>query len=192
MLIYATLMLFCLDGSLPRKYDVAAMENKPVTTLDPDALRSAMRGWSTGVTVVTSVHEGIRHGMTVNSFTSISLAPPIVSVSLQRASRTNELVTKSGMFGLTMLAADQSSISDLFAGRVSEAADRFEDLQTETLVTGSPLINGGLSWLDCRVIHTFDAGMNTLFIAEVLAARSFEGALPLVYYDRNYWQLSKK
>ena len=45
MLIYATLMLFCLDGPLPRKYHVAAMENKPVTTLDPDALRSAMRGY---------------------------------------------------------------------------------------------------------------------------------------------------
>lgn len=173
------------------KYHPAAMENQPVATLDPETLRSAMRAWSAGVTIVTALHEGVRHGMTVNSFTSISLAPPIISISLQHSSRTNELVAKSRAFALTMLASDQKDISDRFAGRMSEAVDRFEGLKTETMVTGAPFILGGLAWLDCRIIHTFDAGMNTLFIAEVLAARSFEGSLPLVYHDRGYWQLSK-
>ena len=136
-----------------------------------EELRTAMRVWASGVTVVTAAHEGQRHGMTVNSFTSVSLEPAMIAVSLQTGSRTHELVLQSRAFGLTILSAQQEKISDLFAGRM-EVSDRFADLQIETLVTGSPLIAGGLAWLDCRVAQTFDAGTNTLVIAEVAAARS--------------------
>ncbi|NOH04605.1 MAG: flavin reductase [Chloroflexi bacterium] len=134
-------------------------------TLDPEALRSAMRAWSAGVTVVTAAHGNQRHGMTVNSFTSISLDPALITISLQQNSRTHDLISKSRAFGLTILSSEQAKISDLFAGRVPEVTDRFAGLQTETLVTGSPLLVGGLAWMDCRVAETYDAGMNTLFIA---------------------------
>ena len=160
-------------------------------TLNPENLRAAMRAWSAGVTVVTAVHEGVKHGMTVNSFTSISLDPAMVTISLQQSTRTHELVSKSRAFGLTMLSTEQTKISDLFAGRLSEIEDRFADLQTETLITGAPLIVGGLAWLDCRVLETYDAGMNTLFIAEVLAARGLGDGLPLMYHNRKYWGLSE-
>jgi flavin reductase len=63
-------------------------------------------------------------------------------------------------------------------------------LQIQTLITGSPLIVGGLAWLDCRVVETFDAGMNTLFIAEVLAAQDTGDGQPLIYHNRKYWGLS--
>ena len=159
--------------------------------LDPENFRSAMRAWSASVTIVTAVYEGNVHGMTVNSFTSISLDPAAVSISLQHSSRTHELVTQSRAFGLTMLSTGQVNISDLFAGRYPEIEDRFADLQTETLVTGSPLIVGGLAWLDCHVVETYNAGMNTLFIAEVLAARSAGDGLPLMYHDRKYWGLAE-
>lgn len=160
-------------------------------TLDPENLRAAMRAWSAGVTVVTAVYEGVKHGMTVNSFTSISLDPALVTISLRQSTRTHELVSKSRAFGLTMLSTEQAKISDLFAGRISEIEDRFADLQTETLITGAPLIVGGLAWLDCRVLETYDAGMNTLFIAEVLAARGLGDGLPLMYHNRKYWGLSE-
>ncbi|NWF64483.1 MAG: flavin reductase family protein [Chloroflexi bacterium] len=159
-------------------------------TLDPEALRSAMRAWSAGVTVVTAIHENERHGMTVNSFTSISLNPAMITISLQQHTRTHELVMNSQAFGLTILSAKQTWISDLFAGRMPEVTDRFESLKTETLITGSPLIVGGLSCMDCRVIQTFDAGMNTLFISEVLAARGTGSGEPLIYHNREYWKLS--
>ena len=160
-------------------------------TLDPEKLRAAMRAWSAGVTVVTAVHEGYKHGMTVNSFTSISLEPAMITISLRDSTRTHELVSKSRAFGLTILSAGQSKISDLFAGKITEIEDRFVDLQTETLVTGSPLIVGGLAWLDCRVIETFNVGENTLFIAEVLAARDTNDGQPLIYHNRKYWNLSQ-
>jgi flavin reductase (DIM6/NTAB) family NADH-FMN oxidoreductase RutF len=168
-----------------------SMEKLPITTLDPENLRSAMRAWTAGVTVVTTMYEGNKHGMTVNSFTSISLDPAMITISLQQATRTHELVTKSRAFGLTILSAQQAHISDLFAGRFPGVEDRFADIKTETLVTGSPLIVGGLAWMDCRLVQTFDAGMNTLFIAEVVAARSFSTDLPLIYHSRKYWGLSE-
>ncbi len=160
-------------------------------TLDPENLKAAMRAWSAGVTVVTAVHEDQKHGMTVNSFTSISLDPAMITISLQSGSRTHELIASSRTFGLTILSAGQSRISDIFAGRIPDVKDRFSGLKTETLVTGSPLIVGGLAWLDCRVVESFNAGMNTLFIAEVLAARAIGDGQPLIYHNRAYWQLSQ-
>ncbi len=161
------------------------------TTSTLEELRIAMRSWSAGVTVVTAQHEGRRHGMTVNSFTSISIDPALIIISLQKNTKTHEFVTKSGAFGLTMLSARQTQISDLFAGRVPEVEDRFEGLHTETLVTGSPLLAGGLAWLDCRIQQMVDAGSNTLIIAEVVAARSLSEEAPLVYHNRGYWTVSK-
>jgi flavin reductase (DIM6/NTAB) family NADH-FMN oxidoreductase RutF len=167
------------------------MEPQPVMTLDPEALRSAMRAWSAGVTVVAAAHEGRRHGMTVNSFTSISLDPALITIALRKDTRTHELAMKSRAFGLTVLAADQAEVSDLFAGRMPDVQDRFSLVKTETLVTGSPLIVGGLSWMDCRIAQTFDAGLNTLFIAEVVAARGTGEGEPLIYHNREYWMLKK-
>jgi len=169
----------------------STMEKPELTTLDSEQLRTAMRGWSVGVTVVTAVHAGNRHGMTVNSFTSVSLDPALITISLQASTRTHEFVSRSRAFGLTILSTEQAHLSELFAGRSPEVQDRFAGLKLETLVTGSPLIVGGLAWLDCRVVQTFEAGVNTLFIAEVLAARGTGEGLPLIYHNRQYWELSQ-
>jgi len=160
-------------------------------TLTPEQLRTAMRAWTTGVTIVTAAHDGIQHGMTVSSFTSISLEPALVSISLHTASRTGELIKQSGGFGLTILSDEQTRISELFAGRMEQNENRLAGVESETLVTGSPLIKGGLAWLDCRVVHSYDAGMNTLFVGEVVAARGMEEGMPLVYHNRKYWGLSE-
>ena len=160
-------------------------------TLDPEALRSAMRAWTAGVTVVAAAFEGQQHGMTVNSFTSISLDPPLITITLQQNTRTHEFISKSKTFGLTILSIEQAHLSDIFAGRMKENENKFEGLKTETLVTGSPLIVGGLSWLDCQVIQTVDAGVNTLFIAQVVAALGTGSGDPLIYHNREYWTLNK-
>ncbi len=160
-------------------------------TLNPEALRAAMRAWSAGVTVVTALYEGKQHGATVNSFTSISLDSALLIISLQKDSKTHDLILKSGAFGLTMLSAEQAQISDLFAGKMPLVENRFANLQTQTLITGAPLIIGGLAWLDCRVQQTFDAVSSTLFIAEALAAQTADEGLPLIYHNREYWNLSR-
>jgi len=150
-----------------------------------------MRAWTSGVTIVTACHEGEQHGMTVSSFTSIALEPPLVIVSLQTDSRTHDLVAGSNAFAITILAEDQQELSDLFAGRVSDAEDRLSGVETETLVTGAPFIKGGLAYLDCRVSQTIEVGTNTLFLAEVVAARGNGEGKPLVYHDRKYQKLNE-
>ena len=162
---------------------------KPTTTLDPEQLRRSMRAWTSGVAIVTASHAGEQHGMTVSSFTSIALEPPLIIVSLQTVSRTHELVAQSNAFGVTILAEDQQEISDRFAGRMLDTEDRLAGLETETLVTGAPFIKGGLAYLDCRVSQTIEVGTNTLYLAEVVSARGDGEGRPLVYHDREYRKL---
>jgi flavin reductase (DIM6/NTAB) family NADH-FMN oxidoreductase RutF len=164
-------------------------------TVSPEDLRSVMRRWVTGVTVVTTQYEGVRHGMTVNSFTSISLEPPLILVSLERTTRTHKMVKASGYFGVTILSENQQKISDCFAGRHTEHQDRFEGLTTLSIKSGIPFISGGLAFFDCRVVSTYDAGTHTLFIAEVLAVAagqdSHDKSKPLIYYNRDYRELQE-
>lgn len=155
-----------------------------------DQLRSAMRAWTTGVAIVTAAHDGRRHGMTVSSFTSISLDPPLIAISLSAGSHTHDLVRSAGAFGVTILAAGQWELAERFAGRLGSDGDRLAGLPTETYITGAPFIVGGLSFLDCRVTQTVAAGMNTLFIAEVVVVRGDDHDAPLVYHDRTYRRLA--
>lgn len=159
-------------------------------TLDPEQLRQAMRAWTTGVAVVTAAYDGQRYGMTVNSFTSISLEPPLICVTMKRLTHTHELVEKSGEFALTILSSAQKELSDRFAGKNPDIKDRFEGMETETLLLNAPLIKGGLAYLNCRVRNAFPVGENTLFVAEVVAAKGEGKGDPLVYHNRVFWKLT--
>ncbi len=160
-------------------------------SLDPELLRHAMRAWTTGVAVVTAAHDGKQYGMTVNSFTSISLEPPLISVTLKQLTHTHDLVVKSNEFSVTILSAQQRELSDRFAGKMSVVYDRFENLQTETLLLRAPVISGGMAFFNCRVLNAIPVGENTLFVAEVIAARGEGEGDPLVYHNRVYWELTK-
>ncbi len=158
-------------------------------TLDPEQLRHAMRAWTTGVAVVTAQHDGQRYGMTVNSFTSISLDPPLVSVALKNLTRTYDLVTKANEFSVTILSSNQQELSDRFAGRFPHIQDRFDGVEMETLAIPAPLLKGGMAYFNCHVRDAFLVGDNTLFVAEVIAARGEGDGVPLVYHNRGYWKL---
>ena len=159
--------------------------------LDPEKLRRAMRAWTTGVAIVTSIYEGRQYGMTVNSFTSVSLDPPLISVTLKRLTHTHDLVIKSGMFSVTILTASQKELSDRFAGKMPGIANRFDGLQTETISLDSPVFKNGMAYFDCRVVSSMPIGENTLFVAEVLDASGAGEGEPLVYHNREYWKLTK-
>ena len=159
-------------------------------TLDSEKLRQAMRAWTTGVAIITSIYEDQQYGMTVNSFTSISLNPPLVSVALKQLTHTHELVVKSGMFSVTILASAQKELSDRFAGKLPSVINRFDGVQTETISLDSPVFKDGMAYLDCRVVNSIPVGENTLFVAEVLDARGEGEGEPLVYHNRQYWKLT--
>jgi flavin reductase (DIM6/NTAB) family NADH-FMN oxidoreductase RutF len=161
-------------------------ENHMVTE---QQLRESMRYWASGVSIVSSVFEDNSHGMTVSSFTSLSLEPPLVMVALANSTRTYEMVQHSGVFGITLLAQGQQHISNRFAGQHTENKNRFYGLETFTLQTGSPLLTGGIAFLDCKVAAAHPVGANTLFIGEVVASQVSEQAemlQPLLYFNRGY------
>lgn len=155
---------------------------------DPESFRNAMRAWTTGVAVLMSAHENEIYGMTINSFTSLSLDPPLVTVVLKSDTRVFDLVTKSRAFSVTLLASDQQELAENFARKL-HGAERMESVATQTLPSGTPILLGGLAWLDCHIVHIYAAGLNTLCIAEVAEARVHSMESPLVYHNRGYHQL---
>ncbi len=160
-----------------------------MSLISPEILRHAMRQWTTGVAVVTSCTENHQHGMTVNSFTSLSLDPPLVSVTLANNTRTRNLVEQAGIFGVTILAEEQGDISDRFAGRIADDDDRFAGMETYTLISQAPQLASGLVCLDCKVIQRHELAGSTLYIGQVQAVRHNRDGKPLVYHNRIYRRL---
>jgi len=164
------------------------MENK----INPDQLKEAMRTWITGVAIVTGQHNGDIHGMTANSFNSLALTPPTVLVALQNHSRTQKLVQEGGFFGVTILSNDQIELARRFAGQIDQDQPRFEGVDIFTLVSGVPLIAGGLAYLDCQVKSAYNVGATTMFIGEVLASQTGESPHePLLYFNRRWRKLAQ-
>lgn len=154
-----------------------------------EELREVMRHWVTGVSVVTAEYEGKIHGMTVGSLVSVSIDPPRIVVTLATQTRTHNMVTQTGLFGVTLLAADQQSIADRFAGVIPDEGDRMSGLAVLRMAENIPVIADGLGQLACRVIHRYDMPNSTLFVGEVLEARKEDKSTALVYGNRKYHPL---
>ncbi|MBN2304360.1 MAG: flavin reductase family protein [Anaerolineae bacterium] len=157
-------------------------------------LRATMRLWTCGVTVVTTASGDRRSGMTVSSFTSISLDPPQVLVCLQKYTPTAQLVQESGVFAVSLLGTGQDRISDQFAGYTDlpDGADRFHGVDTVSHKTGAPVLAVAVAWLDCRVSAVHDGGTHFIFVGDVVATgRNPDPVSPLVYHNRQYWRLTQ-
>lgn len=157
-------------------------------TLDPEQLRRAMRAWTTGVAILTASYGGETYGMTINSFNSLSLDPPMVCVTVRNETRIHNLIERAQTFGVTALAASQRDLAEDFAGR-KHAAQRMDGVALQTFATGAPMLADGLASWDCRVTQTIPLGKNTMFLAEVISAQIHSAEDPLVYHDRTYHQL---
>ncbi len=156
--------------------------------VDPDTFKKTLASFASGVTVVTSQHGDLRHGMTVSAFASVSLEPPLILICAEKASNTLGVIQKSAAFQVSILASAQDELSDLFASKSREAL-RFDGLECALGVTGCPRIPGALAYLDCRVEHEIDAGDHVVYIGAVEAAAA-RVADPLVYFRAGYRKLA--
>jgi 3-hydroxy-9,10-secoandrosta-1,3,5(10)-triene-9,17-dione monooxygenase reductase component len=148
-------------------------------------LKQAMRVYPQGVTVVTAQTEDGPKGITVSSFTSVSLNPPLVLVSIAKSSQLHDLFAATGEFAVNFLADDQRSVSDRFAGR-TQARDRFDGLNFTPGVTDSPVIDGARAVIECKTWKVYEGGDHSLIIGEVVSAKALSGKKPLVYYTQQY------
>lgn len=153
--------------------------------IDDAGFKLAMSHFASGVTIVTTEHDGRRYGMTVASFASLSLHPPLVLVCIEKSVKTHDAIIAAQQFGVSILASDQSEISNRFASR---SDDKFTGTEITTGALGLPLISGALTTLECRVREQLAGGDHTIFVGEVAEAETREGA-PLLYFRSGYRSL---
>jgi len=148
-------------------------------------LREVMRTFPQGVVVVTAMGSKGPRGITVSSFISLSLAPPLVLVSIATESSAHEAIGR-GPFTVSVLADDQGAISDHFAVPNLTSEEQFRGIGAEG---EPPKLSGCLSYLECRVVERVEASDHTLFIGEVEQAGFGREGMPLVFFSRQYWGL---
>ena len=154
-------------------------------------LQQVMRRWPSGVAVLTSRDGNTIHGMTVGSFTSVSINPPLVTVTVSNKTRSKELVDCSGFFAINLLSEGQHELSDVFAGRIPEHENRFEGVKVTTGLNKILLLTEAAAHLECRVVHSYAMENSTLYVAEVLNAEKAQDSQPLVYFNRDYHRINK-
>lgn len=124
-------------------------------------------------------------GLTVSAFTSVSLDPPLVLVSISKTSGYHSLFADSAAFAVNFLADDQKTISDRFAGRLT-INERFDGVGFTPGVTGSPVIQGVRAVIECRTWKVYEGGDHSLVVGEVVRAEKLSDKAPLVYFVQQY------
>lgn len=155
----------------------------------PHEFRKVMGRFATGITVVTMVNPaGDYHGITVNSFTSVSLDPPLVLICLDKRSEAYRILPEVGAYCVNFLSADLEYLSNRFAGREPENKQPFHGIPFTTGTTGAPIFKVGLGYAECKVVQTVEAGDHTIFMAEVLDIEANDDGdqNPLLYYKSQY------
>lgn len=153
-----------------------------------DDLRALMRNVPAPVAVVTVDVEGERLGLTVASFISLSLEPPLVGVAVSRQAALHELLRRAEAFAVSILAAGQEHLAQHFARGVPPIG-LWHGIATRTGASGAPLLEGALGWIECRSTAEQPAGDHTLFVGEVTSAELGGPADALVYLRRSYTSL---
>ena len=164
-------------------------------SIDGQEFRRVLGHYPTGVTVVTAACPDGPEGLTIGSFTSVSLDPPLVSFCPGHDSDSWARMSDTGSFCVNVLADDQADLSSTFA---SKAADKFEGVSTRVEATGAPVIEGCLAWIDCRVDAVHSAGDHDIVVGRVVALGTSDGASdsasatsgPLVFLKGGYGRVA--
>lgn len=160
-------------------------------TIGSEQFRDALRHFPAGVTIVTVKAPGYDspHGLTVSAFASISPKPPLIMVAIDHRGSGREMLQIEGaVFAVNILPQDKMELSNRFAW--VKDVDRFAEGDWGTAVTGAPILQDALAWLDCTIHHRYEAGTHTLYLGKVEASgvpRADEA--PLIYWNRGYRRL---
>ena len=149
---------------------------------DAKAFRRCLGDFSTGVTVITTWHEGQPYGMTSNSFTSVSLDPPLVLWSIRKESTSFEAFERCSHFAVNVLADGQVDLSNRFA---KSGPDKFTDLAWTEGDGGAPLLPEVVASLECRSHKAFEGGDHLILMGEVTGFRRY-ARQPLLFSKGRY------
>ena len=152
------------------------------TVINSKLLRDALGSFATGVTIVTTSHDGRNIGLTANSFNSVSLDPPLVLWSLAKKSSNIEAFMSVDAFAVHILGADQESLSNRFA---TPGIDKFEGMKFKKSEGGVPLLQDCAARFECRTAYRYDGGDHIIFVGEVLDLEQSEKE-PLLFHRGKY------
>ncbi|HEV2513767.1 MAG TPA: flavin reductase family protein [Devosia sp.] len=151
------------------------------------ALRRAFSMFPTGVVAMCGMDVGEPVGMAVNSFSSVSLDPPLVSVCVARQSSTWPRLDRLPRIGLSVLGSNQERLSRQLSSR---HGDRFQGVEFEATPDGALFIKGAALWLDCAIAHRLEGGDHEIILLEVRHTELFPHIQPLVFHQSQYLALS--
>ncbi|HUO49194.1 MAG TPA: flavin reductase family protein [Acidimicrobiales bacterium] len=146
--------------------------------VDGGRFREVLGHFATGVTIVTAAEDGEPVGFTCQAFTSLSLEPPLVALAPAKSSTSWPRIAKAGSFCVNILGDDQEAVCRDFA---VSGGDKFRGIGWHAGVTGSPILDGALAWVECAFVEAHDAGDHEFVIGRVLDLGVVPGR-PLLYY----------
>jgi flavin reductase (DIM6/NTAB) family NADH-FMN oxidoreductase RutF len=162
--------------------------------IDPREYRNVIGTFATGVAVITMPIKGGSGawGMTANSLTSLSLDPTLILICVDKSTRTHQYILESESWAVNILAADQEAVSRTFALKDFNEDERMmKGTPYHRGVTGAPIIDECLAYLDCRTYATYEGGDHTIFLGEVIEAVVVRSdAQPLAFFKGRYRQLA--
>lgn len=151
------------------------------------AFREAMARFPATVTVVATGRDEGRRGFTATAVFSVSMAPPLVGVCVNKSAEAHDLIAANRCFSVNVLTDDQETVANRFAARDgSKGAVRFASHRWETMRTGSPCLESAAANIDCELVTSLDVGSHTLILGKVKAVALDERKEPLMYFDRRF------
>lgn len=179
-----------IDSFLSGSHEDFAWRPGEVVQIDGEEAQAAARKfrdvlgrYASGVTVVTTVQDRTPIGMTCQSFTSVSLDPPLVAFLPMKTSRAFAAIRSTRRFCVNFLADDQADLSNHFASRVE---DKFAGVAWQPTDRGVPLLDGVVGWVDCSVHAVYEAGDHYLVIGRVDDLGEGANAQPLLFHQGQY------
>jgi flavin reductase (DIM6/NTAB) family NADH-FMN oxidoreductase RutF len=159
----------------------------PIAPVTSEEFRRACGRFATGITIATVFDaQGLPHGLTVSSFTSVSLDPPLVLICLGHAVTIIDMFRRAPAFGLNILSTEQQQLSDRFSRK---GHDRFGGVPWERGESGVPLIPGSIATIECLAHQRFTSGDHDILVGLMVRARVADSD-PLIYYASRYRSLS--
>jgi flavin reductase (DIM6/NTAB) family NADH-FMN oxidoreductase RutF len=155
-------------------------------TATAEGFRDVLSRWASGVSVVTTNHEGMLYGLTVSSFSSLSLDPPLVLVCLANTNRIVGMISASQGFAVSILASGQAAASNYFARQGRLPTPDFTEIEGDWTPSGQPVIRGSLAWMVCDLQSSFVEGDHTVVIGRVIDTHAETEGQPLLYWSRRY------
>jgi len=148
--------------------------------------KDALSQWGTGVTVVTTCWKGSDYGVTINSFSSLSLDPLLILFCLWQQSSVHEFFCKTPFFAVTVLSEKQAQLSEMFTHPRTVVWSQVPSYRS---AHNCPIVQGALMSLECETFQTHTVGDHEMIIGKVVNAYPGDEKSPLLYFRRQYWQL---